>query len=281
MYARVRSWRWTFAVLLSVAASIPSYAGSVSLAWDPVSGASGYRIYYGTSSGQYTQNVNAGNTTQATVTGLADCTNWFLAVKAYNSAGESASFSNEVVGWPRPRVTAASPNARLQGELFTIEVTGANFQPGASIEIDNPDVFLTSTSVLDCNRVQAAVTIEPTAAGVRPARIGSYSVSVINPDNVFGDRAGGFEVRINPARFDVVTQPSVTQGRLDGRDWISLNNAIPSREGTDPSYDPDLDFDGDGWIDGNELAYMRGSNIFGTCWSGTTWTIAACPAGLQ
>src|SRR5215470_4257913 len=80
-------------------------AGTVSIAWDPVTDAdlAGYRVYYGTSPGNYTQSVDVGNITSTTISGLTDCTNYYFGVKAYDTAAnESATFSNEISGWPRP-----------------------------------------------------------------------------------------------------------------------------------------------------------------------------------
>lgn len=275
-----RCWRaLTLSVVVAiVGSSAPVLAGSISLAWDPVPGANGYRVYYGPASGQYTQSSDRGNVTQTVINGLADCTTWYLAVKAYNVIGESPGFSNEVIGWARPQVTSLTPSARKQGEQFTLTVTGTNFQSGASLEVANPNVFLASTTVLDCSHVQAAVTIEPTAAGVRPAEVGLFDVTVVNPDNVFGLRANGFEVQIEPARFDLMNQPGPSQGRLDGRDTIEVSTMFGGREG-DALYHPDGDFNGDGWIDGQDLAYLAGN--LGKCWTGSAWAVAACPAGLQ
>jgi len=84
-----------FAVLSS-AATVS--AGEIQLAWDPASGASGYRVYYGTSPGQYTASV-AVYGTATSLTGLQNCTTYFVSVKAFNAAGESAEFSNELSGW--------------------------------------------------------------------------------------------------------------------------------------------------------------------------------------
>jgi hypothetical protein len=45
--------------------------------------------------------------------------------------------------------------------------------------------------------------------------------------------------------------------------------------------DADDDFDGDGWVDGDDLAYIA-SNL-GRCWSASAknWSLSACPTGLQ
>ena len=72
---------------------------SAVLEWDAVTGANGYRIYYGTVPGNYLQSVgqgvDVGNVTTFTVTGLSSATTYCFAATAYVSTNESF-FSNEV-----------------------------------------------------------------------------------------------------------------------------------------------------------------------------------------
>jgi hypothetical protein len=70
-------------------------AGQVALAWDSVSGAAGYRLYYGTTSKSYALNVDAKSATNYTVTGLTDGTRYYFAVRAYN-ATTTSGYSGEV-----------------------------------------------------------------------------------------------------------------------------------------------------------------------------------------
>jgi len=260
------------------AAALPASAGTISLAWDAVPGATEYRVYYGTQSGVYGSNPFRTSSTSATLQNLQDCTTWFVAVKAYNSAGESDQFSQEIAGWPRPVVTAATPSSAKQGDQIVIELTGANYQNGAVIELDNPHVRLASTQVLSCSRMQVLATVEPTAANVRPAGIGAIDVTVANPDDVFGEKSNAFTVLVNPARFDVNTAETSTRGRLDGKDTVWMARMFGGNEGT-ALYDADFDFDGDGWVDGQDLAYLA-SNM-GRCWDGAGWAVSACPANLR
>ena len=110
------------AVLVAlIAVSGNSYAGQLKLAWDAVAGATGYRLYYGTSSGNYASNVDAQNQTSATLTGLTDGARYYLAVKAYNSTTTS-NFSNEVSavvpassGTSNPFMPDTTPPAAPQG----------------------------------------------------------------------------------------------------------------------------------------------------------------------
>ncbi len=97
-------WILTFA-LLSLFHVGEVYPGQVSLSWDapttnedgtPLTDLAGYKIYYGTSSGTYTQNVNVGNVATYTVSSLTDGLTYYFAVKAYDTASSESRYSNEV-----------------------------------------------------------------------------------------------------------------------------------------------------------------------------------------
>jgi hypothetical protein len=253
--------------LLAPAAS----AGRIGLSWEASPGASGYRVYYGPASGNYTTIQNVGNTTTATLTGLPDCETVYFAVKAYNAAGDSG-YSNEVASWSRPAIAQVAPQAAQQGTQFTLVLSGGSFRAGATIEIDNPHVFLGPPSI-SCTEIRLAATVEPTAENMRAAQVGSFRITVTNPEGLAGTRTQAFEVLINPSRFDVNRSDEGTAGRIDGKDTVWLARHFGSQEGGS-LYDPDYDFNGDGWIDGAELAYLGGS--FGGCWNGAAWSGSAC-----
>jgi hypothetical protein len=85
-------------VLVTCWAPEAGAAQNVGLAWDPTLDPTiaGYRLYEGTSSGVYTQEIEVGNTTATLVSNLADGQTYFFAVTAYNAAGAESSPSNEV-----------------------------------------------------------------------------------------------------------------------------------------------------------------------------------------
>jgi hypothetical protein len=273
--AFVRRGAFCAAAFLVAAFGPARAAGTISLAWDPVANAAGYRVYYSQTSGSFSdsQSIDVGNVLGTTISGLTDCTTWYLAVKAYNGAGSSPNFSNEVSGYPRPTVTATTPAAAQQGDQITIDVTGTNFQTGAVVELNNPNVLIQSARALSCTHVQFLATIDPTAPGVRPAEIGDFTMTVVNPDDVFGSRTNGFEVLVDPARFDVNKSDTATSGRLDGKDTVWISRVFGGHEG-DALYDPDSDFNGDGWVDGADLSYVAGN--LGRCWTGSAWSASAC-----
>lgn len=264
----------------------PATAGTMKLAWGSVSGATGYRVYYGGTSGNYSNTVNVGNTTSATLTGLADCTQYYVAVKAYNSQGESATFSNEVAGWARPRLDVVGTVPVVQGEQITLTLTGMNFEPGAALDFvgaaayydggGQPLVRVESSSRLSCSTIQALLTVEATAQGFRAMKVGTFSADfqVRNPDQALGERGGFLDVQYNHQRSDLNRSDTATRDRVDGKDLIWLSRAYANSEGQ-PSYNPDADLDGDGMVDGVDLAYL--ATDFGRCWDGSAMTVAACP----
>jgi hypothetical protein len=70
---------------------------SATLAWQPSSDPTvmGYQLYYGTASHTYTDTMNVGPSTTATVSNLVSGTTYYFAVTAYNSSGVQSPFSNE------------------------------------------------------------------------------------------------------------------------------------------------------------------------------------------
>src|SRR3990170_6234665 len=82
-----------------------SHAGQAILSWDPpatntdgsaLTDLAGYKIYYGTSSGNYSTVITVGNVTTYTITGLTDNITYYFATTAYDSSGNESTFSNEV-----------------------------------------------------------------------------------------------------------------------------------------------------------------------------------------
>lgn len=277
---------WVAVLILIFACSLAS-AGTVELAWDSVPGAFGYRVYYGLSSGAYSgsQDVPGGGTT-ASLGGLADCQTYFIAIKAYNGAGESVQYSNEVTGWARPEFFGLDRIQANQGSQFTLDILGANFDPGASLTFDdsslpagltgNPLVRVESVNVVSCNQIQALVTVESPTRGFRAMQIGDFSVGfeVENPDTVFGSQNSTLAVQYEPARTDINRADTETRDRVDGKDLVWLAYAHGASEGQ-ARYNPDADLDGSGQVDGTDLALM--APAFGLCWNGSGWSASACP----
>ena len=75
---------FTALILLSGSA----HALEVTLGWSESTGATGYKLYWGTESGVYTNSMDVGNVLQGTISDLSDGA-YYFAVTAYNDVGES------------------------------------------------------------------------------------------------------------------------------------------------------------------------------------------------
>jgi Fibronectin type III domain len=73
---------------------------SATLAWQPSIDplVVGYKIYYGTASHTYTNAIDVGNVTQATVSNLSEGVTYYFSVTAYTILDIESPFSNEVSG---------------------------------------------------------------------------------------------------------------------------------------------------------------------------------------
>lgn len=71
---------------------------SVALAWDRSSDSSvtGYRVYYGAASGNYTNSITVGNVTTNTVPGLESGVTYFFAITGFTASGLESAPSNEI-----------------------------------------------------------------------------------------------------------------------------------------------------------------------------------------
>jgi hypothetical protein len=79
--------------------STPVQSAQVTLQWDPNPEAdlAGYRVYYGTSSGNYSHSLDVGNTTTCTVSDLQEGIPHYFAATAYDTTLAESEFSSEVV----------------------------------------------------------------------------------------------------------------------------------------------------------------------------------------
>jgi hypothetical protein len=85
------------------------FGEGVNLAWDhnPEPDIAGYHVLFGVASGDYTQSIDAGPATTATISDLSPGTTYFFAVTAYNTSGveslPSGEVSYSVPGGPAPQ----------------------------------------------------------------------------------------------------------------------------------------------------------------------------------
>lgn len=160
-------------ILLATALAGSAQAQSVTLGWDPVSGVSGYKVYQGGASHAYTNSVDAGNTTQKTLSPLIAGRTYYFAVTAYSSTGVESDYSAEI--------SYTVPTSTAPVIALTSPANGAAYSDPASIHLAanvtanghtiNKVQFLSGGSVL------GEALLAPFAMDVANVTAGTYTYS--------------------------------------------------------------------------------------------------------
>ena len=111
----------TFLFGLSLFCTLSSArAVSVTLAWDQSSDhtVAGYRVFYGNYSGNYSQTLNVGLATRATVPNVTAGRTYFFVVTAYTASGIQSGPSNQVIFRASPGTGRSGPVAAIAATPF-------------------------------------------------------------------------------------------------------------------------------------------------------------------
>jgi hypothetical protein len=197
-----------------------AFAEDVTLAWDAPGGDSeidGYRVHYGVASGSYTETLEVGVATKATVTGLNDGTTYYFVVTAYNSVGESApsneaSFTAEAQAFGTGRfagfISAADGSGTTNG-YFTMKVSATGTASG---RITIGDVVTAWRGAFDANG-QLIVYLQP-GHGLPFVRLTLQFDSGLNAvtGSLIGDNFN-LTISATSAAFTAGTHETSLQGR--------------------------------------------------------------------
>jgi len=82
---------------------------TATLAWQPSTGPTvvGYKLHYGVASRTYTNAVDVGQLTMATISNLVPSTTYYFAATAYDSSGTESPYSNEASSAFQPSFSLA------------------------------------------------------------------------------------------------------------------------------------------------------------------------------
>jgi len=220
IHTRIRLERAFCVTCLFLCTTLPTAAGTIGLRWSPSADATGYRVHYGTVSGQYTTTVDAGGNTATVLADLEDCTRYYFAVSAYNAAGESG-YSQEASSLARPAVEVAAPSRAEQGRQLDVTFSGANFDQGASVVFSGNGIQVSGVTVNSCQQLVVSLALSETAS------VGSADVEVTNPSGAHETMAALFTVQPGAAPGVQETNPA------DGVAGVSTN-VHPSAQFDEP-----------------------------------------------
>lgn len=243
--------RYVIAVLALALAAGAAFAGTISVAWNAVSDSdlAGYKVYYGTASGSYTSSISVGNVTNATLSSLDPSTRYYIAVKAVDSAGlESAAYSNEIVGLPRPVVSSVSPASVQQSTSATLVIAGESFDAGAAVAISGSGVTIAAVRRDSVSQLSVDVTIDASAAA------GTRDITVTNPDSSYGVKSASLTIVANSAPTVASTAPAdaATAIAADAKPTVTFSEALSAASVTSATVQL-LD------ASGNQIAQAAGS----------------------
>ncbi len=123
--------RFIVGFLLVLALAGSGFSSQVTLAWDQSTDPQvvGYKLHYGTSSGEYSAVFDAGNQPAATLSGLQSGVPYFFAATAYDAYGNQSGYSAEV--------TYTLPFA--QDQSMTLSLSPGWVLLSLPVQLSNPD----------------------------------------------------------------------------------------------------------------------------------------------
>src|SRR6266850_8513805 len=161
-------------LLILLVAAFGSYARSVTIAWNPVNGVAGYRLYQGGTSRVYANFTDVGSATQTTVSGLAAGKTYYFAATAYNSMGIESDYSSEI-----SYTTAAASGPPVI--TLTSPTNGATARAPATIHLAADVVpnghTITKVQFLSNGTLANEVTVAPFVTDLGNLSAGVYSCS--------------------------------------------------------------------------------------------------------
>ncbi len=172
-----------FPLLLAMLASSLTAAavGTATLAWNrnPESNVAGYRVYYGTTAGSYSQVLDVGNQIQAEVSNLAPGNIYYFVVTAYNSSGDESLPSSEVF---KVMPANQAPVVSLQSSLGPIALVAP-----ASLNIEatatDADGTVTKVEFFQGGTKLATDLAAPFVLPWTSSAAGSFSITAVAYDN--------------------------------------------------------------------------------------------------
>ena len=168
---------------------------------DPI--VAGYKVHWGSSSGNYTHTADAGNVTEIIITHFTEGMTYFAAVTAYDSSGEESEFSEEYsFVYTSNNTDLGTPEADPDGDGIPnlLESALKNGDP----QTPNPGILPVSSFVTIAKRQYLALTVNknPDTTGI------DYAVEV-SSDLLSWNSGTGHTVLVNETPEQLVVRDAI------------------------------------------------------------------------
>lgn len=188
-----------------------SFGADALLAWDApatnsdgtaLADLNGYIVYYGTSTGSYSQSVDVGNVTAYSVTGLSDGATYYFAVSAYDTSGNESTKSNEITKTIPPLdVTAPVLSAIQSGSItYTTAAISWTTNEAADTQIE----YGTTTSY------GSSTTLDSTMTTSHTQTISNLTAAMVYHYRVLSTDASGNQAVSGDNTFSTLALPDTT-----------------------------------------------------------------------
>jgi hypothetical protein len=120
----------------------------------------GYNVYYGGASGVYTNEICAGNSTNATISDLVPGNTYYFVATTYNTMGMESPFSAEVSFTVINTAILSAKMVKSNGVPSSVTVTAAGDVPSCWTLQSSPDLKIWTTVAQGTNApVNASVPV--------------------------------------------------------------------------------------------------------------------------
>jgi hypothetical protein len=214
-------------------------ADSVTLAWDPSAGATGYTVRWGTSIGSYPNSGDAGNNTTFVINGLTAGATYWTVVQAYNNDGVSdysTPLQFTVPGTaPVPCTYSISPGSASVPDAGGTGSVNVTTQTGCAWTATSSSAFLTFSNGTG-RTGSGSVTYSVAANTATTSRIGTATIAGISFAVSQAAAAVSCTYSISPASasvpdsggsgsVNVTTQPGCAWSASSGSAFLTFTNA--------------------------------------------------------
>ena len=165
-------------------------AATVNLAWAPSTGpnVAGYRIYYGTSSRNYSTTVNVGNSTSCSLSGLTAGKKYYFAATAYNSSNAESGYSSEI-SYTVPASSTSSSSTTSSSTTTNTSGLTPDYNTSATIfalEAEDGSINNPMKAAADSNASSGAYILVPNGGGSNGSTTYTFQVTSAGKYVVWG-----------------------------------------------------------------------------------------------